>query len=212
MIYFVSGIDTDIGKSYATGWLAKTYQDQGQRVITQKFVQTGCDTDISEDIVRHRQLMGCGFFPEDDNRLTMPEMFTYPCSPHMAAVIDQREIDFGKIERATKILDERYDVVLLEGAGGLMVPLTERYLTIDYIQDHAYPLILVTSGKLGSINQTLLSLEAIQRRNIPLKALIYNAYPMIDARIEAETATYLKTVLCRDFPLADFLHLPICER
>lgn len=71
----------------------------------------------------------------------MPEIFSYPCSPHLAARIDNRPIDFGKIERATRELARRYDIVLVEGAGGLMVPLTEEYLTIDYIAEKNYPLI-----------------------------------------------------------------------
>ena len=89
----------------------------------------------------------------------MPEIFSYPCSPHLAARIDNRPINFDKIENATQELARRYDTVLVEGAGGLMVPLTGEYLTIDYIADKNYPLIFVTSGKLGSINHTLLSLE-----------------------------------------------------
>ena len=82
----------------------------------------------------------------------MPEIFSYPCSPHLASRIDGRPIDFDKIERATEELSRRYDVVLLEGAGGLMVPLTDELLTIDYIAQKGYPLLFVTSGKLGSIN------------------------------------------------------------
>lgn len=93
----------------------------------------------------------------------MPEIFSYPCSPHLASRIDGRPIDFDKIERATEELSRRYDVVLLEGAGGLMVPLTDELLTIDYIAQKEYPLLFVTSGKLGSINHTLLSLEAIKK-------------------------------------------------
>ncbi|MEF9994856.1 MAG: dethiobiotin synthase, partial [Acinetobacter sp.] len=63
-IYFVSGIDTEIGKTYATGYLAKRWTAQGQRVITQKLVQTG-NVDVSEDIAKHREIMGTGWFPED---------------------------------------------------------------------------------------------------------------------------------------------------
>ena len=108
--------------------------------------------------------MGIGMTEEDREGLTMPEIFSYPCSPHLAARIDNRPIDFGKIECATQELARRYDVVLVEGAGGLMVPLTEDYLTIDYIAEKQYPLVFVTSGKLGSINHTLLSFEAIRNR------------------------------------------------
>lgn len=131
-IYFVSGIDTGIGKTYVTGYLAKLWHAQGQNVITQKLIQTG-NTDISEDIEKHREIMGQGWFAEDQSKLTMPEIFSYPASPHLATKIDGREIDFEKIENATHQLAEKYDVVLLEGAGGLMVPLTEQRLTIDYV-------------------------------------------------------------------------------
>lgn len=69
---------------------------------------------------------------------------------------------------------ERFEIVLLEGAGGLMVPLTTSLLTIDYVAQHQFPVILVTSGRLGSINHTLLSLEALKSRGLKLKALVYN--------------------------------------
>ena len=149
-VYFVSGIDTDIGKSYATGYIAHTWNGQGIRTITQKLIQTGNDG-ISEDIVLHRRIMDTGLLPEDREGLTMPEIYSYPCSPHLAAEIDGRPIDFCKIEKATTVLSDRYDAVLLEGAGGLMVPLTRELLTIDYIAQKGYPLIYVTSGRLGSI-------------------------------------------------------------
>ena len=135
-VYFVSGIDTNIGKSYATAYLAKTWNERGIRTITEKLIQTG-NTDMSEDIELHRRIMGTGLLPEDRERLTMPEIFSYPCSPHLAAEIDKRPIDFDKIERATQTLSERYDAVLLEGAGGLMVPLTRELLTIDYVSAEA---------------------------------------------------------------------------
>ena len=86
-----------------------------------KFIQTG-NTGHSEDIDLHRRLTGTGYLPEDKEGLTMPEIFSYPCSPHLAARIDNRPIDFDKIENATQELARRYDTVLVEGAGGLMVP------------------------------------------------------------------------------------------
>ena len=211
MIYFVSGIDTDAGKSYCTAWLAKHLMAQGERVITQKFIQTG-NVGHSEDIDLHRRLTGTGYLPEDREGLTMPEIFSYPCSPHLAARIDNRPIDFEKIERATHELACRYDIVLVEGAGGLMVPLKEEYLTIDYIADHPYPLVFVTSGKLGSINHTLLSLEAIRNRGIELAFVLYNLYPTVeDTTILEDTKQYIQTYLKRHFPKTEFLEVPVWE-
>ena len=207
-IYFVSGIDTGIGKTYTTGYLAKLWFEQGQNVITQKLIQTGND-DVSEDIEKHREIMGRGWFTEDESKLTMPEIFSYPASPHLATQIDGRDIDFEKIENATQQLADKFDVVLLEGAGGLMVPLTTELLTIDYLVKKNYPIILVSSGRLGSINHTLLSLEAIQQRGLNLFAMAYNLKDQSqDQRISEDTATYLKRYLELHFPQAQWFDIP----
>ena len=208
-VYFISGIDTGIGKTYTTGYLAKLWNEQGQKTITQKLIQTG-NTDISEDIEQHREIMGMGWFPEDQSKLTMPEIFTYPASPHLATQIDGREIDFQKIADATQQLTEKYEVVLLEGAGGLMVPLTTDLLTIDYIAEKKFPVILVSSGRLGSINHTLLSLEALKIRGLELYALAYNLNDELqDALISQDTAAYLKAYLAQHFPKALWIDIPV---
>lgn len=208
-ILFVSGIDTDAGKSYATGYIAREWNKQGRRTITQKFIQTG-NRDISEDIETHRRIMGCGLLDVDRQRLTMPEIFTYPCSPHLASEIDKRPIDFTKIEAAADRLAQAYDTVLIEGAGGLMVPLTRTLLTIDYVAAKGWPLVFVTSGKLGSISHTLLSLEAIRRRGIRLHTVAYNMYPEgTDSVIGRDTLAYIRDLLARDFPETEFVTVPL---
>ena len=190
-VYFISGIDTSVGKTAATGAIAKALAQAGKRVITQKMIQTGCEQ-VSEDIEEHRRIQGIPFTEEDREGWTCPYIFSYPCSPHMAAAKDGRTIDLQVITQATERLRERYEYVLLEGAGGLMVPNDFQSLTIDYIRDQGYPLILVTSGKLGSINHTLLSLFAAEQYGIPVKAIVYNQYPHIDTLIEANTLEYLR--------------------
>lgn len=208
-VYFVTGIDTDTGKSYAAGYLARRWNEKGIRTITQKLIQTG-NNGYSEDINLHRKLMRMDHTEEDKAGLTMPEIFSYPASPHLASKLDHRPVDFDKIENATRILSECYDAVLLEGAGGLMVPLTEDYLTIDYIGEKGYPVILVTSGRLGSINHTLLSLEAIARRNINLYMIAYNLYPETqDQIISNDTRQFITHYLHKHFPGALFIEIPV---
>lgn len=207
-VFFVSGIDTDAGKSYATGFLARELNLQGKKTITQKFIQTG-NVGYSEDIDLHRRIMGIPHTEEDRLGLTMPEIFSYPASPHLAARLDGREIDFKKMERATEELSNRYDTVLLEGAGGLMVPLTEELLTIDYVAQKGYPLIFVTSGKLGSINHTLLSFEAIRNRDIRLDTVMYNLYPTVkDKTIQKDTQMFIQNYMKKYFPKAQFMLVP----
>lgn len=208
-VFFVSGIDTGVGKSYATGFLAAEWSGRGIRTITQKLVQTG-NSGRSEDIELHRKIMGTGLLGEDLDGLTMPEIFTYPCSPHLAAEIDSRPLDFEKISAATGVLSERYDAVLLEGAGGLMVPLTRSLLTVDYVREKGFPVILVTSGRLGSINHTLLSLEALKNRNMKLRMLAFNSFPKEeDTRISDDTERFLKEYLKSEFPDAEYVKIPL---
>ena len=123
-VLFISGIDTDAGKTYATAWLAQQIAAEGRSVITQKFIQTGC-TEQSEDIEAHRRLCGMELQPVDLDRTTAPIIFSYPASAQLAARIDGREIDLGLVDAATERLLGLYDCVLLEGAGGLMVPVTD---------------------------------------------------------------------------------------
>ena len=202
-IYFVTGIDTNVGKTAATGFIARELSDQGINVITQKMIQTGC-IDESEDIVEHRRIMNIPLSDVDKDGTTCPYIFTYPCSPHLASKIDNRIIDIQTIDLATEKLAKQFDVVLLEGAGGIMVPVTDEYLTLDYMQDKGYPVILVTSGKLGSINHTLMTLELIRQRGLDIAMLVYNLYPKADEIIEADTMNYLKRYMSKYFPNAIF--------
>lgn len=185
-IIMISGIDTGIGKTVATGLLARWLQDTGRRVITMKMVQTGC-ANLSEDIVAHRQLAGLPLQEEDAVGLTCPYVFPVPCSPHLAARLDGRRIEPQVIaEHARQLADSsEYEYVLAEGAGGLFVPLNEAALLIDLPAEQRWPVILVTSPRLGSINHTLAALEAIEHRGIRLQGLIYNLAdaPDTDPRI-----------------------------
>lgn len=204
---FLSGIGTDIGKSWATAWLASHIADTGKSVITQKFIQTG-NHDMSEDIQLHRRLTGLPLLEVDLNHLTAPIIFSYPASPHLAAKIDNREIDLNLIEKSTSTLSELYDTVIIEGAGGLMVPVTEDYLTIDYVKDHNLPLAFVTHGGLGSISDTLLALEAIKSRGIELAYVIYNPYFDRDKIIADDAREYMRRKVAYFFPDAEYLVMP----
>ena len=99
--YFITGIGTDIGKSYATGWLANKLVAEGKSVITQKFIQTG-NKDMSEDILLHRKIMNIPLQTEDLLHITAPVILSYPASPHLAAKIDKTSIDLSAIEDATE--------------------------------------------------------------------------------------------------------------
>lgn len=207
MKYFVSGIHTDAGKSYCTGWFARQLMNEGKSVITQKFVQTG-NVGMSEDIEVHRRLMGTGLLAEDLDHTTAPLIFTHPCSPQLAARLDQREIDLSIVDRSADILASRFDVVLIEGAGGLMVPLTDEFLTIDYVATRQLPLIMVVNSTLGSINHALLSFEAIASRKIEMPVVLYNTHFDSDPLIAEDTFGFIQRYLSIHFPSTRLLTVP----
>lgn len=205
-VYFITGIDTDSGKTVATAMLSRQLLEEGVNVITQKLIQTGCEG-LSEDILSHRNLEGRPLTAEDHEGTTCPLVFTYPCSPHMAVRIDGKAPDLSKARQSTDRLLTRYEKVLIEGAGGLMVPLTESRLTVDYIVEQELPVILVTTAKLGSINHTLLTSEVLTKRGLTLSALVYNKGIATDDNITAETERYLRSFLSRHHSKAHFITL-----
>lgn len=191
-VLFITGIGTDVGKSYATGWLAREMATAGLSVITQKFIQTGCRPDqVSIDIECHRRIQGIPLQTVDKTRITAPLSFSYPASPHLAAEIDGIPLRLELATEATAVLRGKYDHVLVEGAGGLMVPLTRDCLTVDYIASQQLPVILVTNGQLGSISDTLLNLEVLSHRGITIFAVIYNPYFDSDKTIAADARSYM---------------------
>lgn len=214
-IYFITGIDTHIGKTYATGYLGEKLQQLGKSVITQKLIQTG-NIDTAEDIMIHRQLMNCPLGTDDDTKITMPAILPYPASPHLASRLANQPINLEYLTQCTQTLKQRYEMVLIEGAGGLFVPLFDMpmpFFIIDYIKARHYPVILVTSGRLGSINHTLLSLNALKQYDIPIAMVIYNhIHDHEDSVICQDTPFFLQRYLQKHFPQTLWYHLPVITK
>lgn len=187
-VFFITGIDTRIGKTYATGYLAKHLLENGINVITQKLIETGCEGKIAEDIITHRHLMQMPLQPVDHQQVTCPFVFKASAPPYIAASLEATPLYPARITVATQQLKLKYEMVLLETSGGIMTPLTESLLTIDYIAERGHPVVLVTSATLESINHTLLALQAIAQRGLTLHAVIYNQYQDYCADIEELTA------------------------
>ncbi len=193
-IYFVSGIDTGVGKTVATGVMARWLLRRKISVATVKLVQTGCHG-ISEDLDMHRKIMGIAPLPEDNAGRTAPQIFDFPASPHLAASLEHRTVDTDHISDCVRQVSAKYDITLVEGAGGLDVPLTESLLTVDFAASELWPVILVCSGKLGALNHALLSIEALKNRKMNLAGIVYNYCPEADPVIDADTPRIIKQAM-----------------
>ncbi|MEI6520972.1 MAG: dethiobiotin synthase [bacterium] len=168
---FVTGTDTGVGKTVIAGLLAGAFSRYG-RVITQKWVQTGCIGN-STDIDVHNSLSGISV----DNELTAsvnPYCFTLAASPHLAAESEGGVIDPERIKSAYHELANQFDYVFAEGAGGILVPLTRSKMIIDIVAELSIPVVIVVENKIGCVNHALLTIEALHHRNIPIAGLIFN--------------------------------------
>jgi len=156
--YFVTGIDTDVGKTVVSAILVEALAADYW-----KPVQAGSldftDTNTVQQLVSNPT---SHFFKETYRLGT-------PASPHYAAKLDGIEIDFQSFQ-----IPETNQNLIIEGAGGLFVPLNNDFLIIDLIQRFNIPVVLVAKFYLGSINHTLSSIDALQKRNIPIAGIIFN--------------------------------------
>jgi len=173
-VIFVAGTDTGAGKTVITGLLADYLLKKGFKVATQKWIQTG-SRHFSKDIGMHLKLMGkgkedySGYLP-----LMMPYIFRYPSSPHLAASMEDRRIGIGKIRKGLEKLIKDFDYIIAEGTGGLLVPFNKKNLLIDAVEELRLPVLLVAENRVGAINHTLLSLEAMKTRKIKIIGVVFN--------------------------------------
>ena len=156
--FFITGTDTDAGKTIAAAWL--TLHLQG---CYWKPIQSGLEHPTDLQTVKTLTEL-----PPEHFAPSLYE-FTQPLSPHEAARRDNTAIAMEKFVRP-----QTDKPLIVEGAGGLLVPLTKEHLVIDLIKQLDLPAILVCRSGLGTINHTLLSLEALRHRNIPVAGLIIN--------------------------------------
>lgn len=164
-MYFITGTDTNIGKTFIASLL--TYKLKAHYF---KPIQAG-DLDVGGDTasVKNMTQLPDSYFHNPIYNLK------HPLSPHEAAKRENIHIDSQKIFDYIQKIDHKH--IIIEGAGGLMVPINENEYIIDLIKKIGFEVILVTKSTLGTINHTLLSITALERYNIPIKGIIINGEP-----------------------------------
>src|SRR5579859_6813315 len=161
---FITGTDTGVGKTRVTAVLAVALHRRGLRVGVMKPVETGClvenDQLLAQDAHFLRQISGCTASPE----VITPYMFREPLAPAIAARHEGQEIDLDHIIHCYEMLAAEYDIVLVEGAGGLLVPLTKQQNFLDLAARLDLPILVVARNILGTINHTALTVAVASQR------------------------------------------------
>lgn len=175
---FFTGTDTDVGKTYVTALAARQLAAAGHKVGVYKPVASGCrreeGTLVSVDALAIWEAAGR---PVDLYRVC-PQRFEASLAPHLAAAAEDRDVDEALLRKGVEYWTERSDFVLVEGAGGLLSPLTAgNYYVADLAADLQFPVVIVARNKLGTINQTLLTVAAAQARKLLLVGIVLNDQP-----------------------------------
>jgi dethiobiotin synthetase len=155
---FITGTDTEVGKTYVTSMIARALVAAGRRVGVYKPAASGCcEVDgrlVAEDAVALWEAAGRPASLDE----VCPQVFAAPMAPHLAARAEGKELDGDLLRRGIDFWLDRSDVVLVEGAGGLMSPMTDDEYVADLAYDFGFPLLVVSANRLGTINQTLQTL------------------------------------------------------
>ncbi len=164
---FVTGTDTGVGKTVVAGALAAYLRRQGVRVGVMKPIASGSFNDTLF-------LKKCAGVEEALNQIT-PIFLRAPLAPYVAAQIEKKKISFQLIQKRFAALKKKYDFLIVEGVGGLLVPITARKTGVDLIQLTQFPALVVSRLGLGTLNHTLLTLSELRKNKIKIKGVLFNA-------------------------------------
>ncbi|RLQ97434.1 dethiobiotin synthase [Falsibacillus albus] len=189
--YFITGTDTDVGKTVVTSLLLSYFHQKGIDVYPYKPIQSGAIYENGNlqgpDLQMYERVL-----TSLDTNKACTYLLKKASSPHLAAKEENVWFDIPAIQKNVERLLALHDLVLVEGAGGLIVPIQEDYCMIDLMKEIDLPVILVGRAGLGTINHTVLSVMALKQANITIEGIILNRLHMEDESIEKDNAVMIE--------------------
>ena len=170
---FITGTDTGVGKTIVTAAIAWNLKQAGRKVAVMKPVQTGTIISGPTDLEFVQSLIG------EDTPIdsSCPYMFPDPVAPLVASMLVGERIDIKRIKESYSKLSEQNETVIVEGAGGLLVPILEDYFMSDLALELDIPIVIVSRPNLGTLNHTLLTLESAKKKGLEVAGIVISNYP-----------------------------------
>jgi dethiobiotin synthetase len=198
---FVTATGTDIGKTYVTTGLIRSLRKSGRRIEAIKPIVSGFDPQNNMESDPYLLLDALNIAPDAESLARIsPWRFKAPLSPDMAARYEKRCIDFEHVaDYCRNAVHAAEELLLIEGIGGIMVPLDDRHTFLDLMTEVKLPLLLVAGSYLGTISHVLSTLDVLLRRGLPPLAIIINETPGSCVPMEATRETLAN--FCQDIPL-----------
>jgi len=183
----ILGTDTGVGKTLVAGAIARWFRRQGHKVAVCKPVATGCahrrEGLVSEDA---EFLAHCADTPHPLN-VVCPQRYAEPLAPAVAAERAGQSIEWPAIDAAIQTMAKDADVIIIEGVGGVMVPMDSKNTFLDVAAWLKLPVVIVARPGLGTINHTLLTIHALRSRKIRIAGVVINRYPPETPQTAEET-------------------------
>ncbi len=193
---FVTGTDTGVGKTFVARGIASALRARSVRVGVMKPVETGCGPGPVRRPADAIALQAAAGSALALDRIC-PYRLDAPLAPDVAARLANARIDPAVIITAFRAIEQAHDITLVEGAGGLLVPISGRYTMADLANDLDLPLLVVVDSKLGAINHTLLTLEAAATRGLAARGYVLNHASAADEAAATNAAVLAR---CTDTP------------
>jgi dethiobiotin synthetase len=171
---FITGTDTGVGKTYVAAGIASALRRTGVDVGVMKPAETGCPVRAGRLIPRDALRLMRAAGVKDDLDLVNPCRFRKPLAPAIAAELEGGEIDIEKIRTAFRKLSSRHNFMIIEGAGGIMAPLSGAFTFLDLAKAFGLPVLVVARPGLGTVNHTLLTIAALKSKGLTLAGIIIN--------------------------------------
>ncbi len=194
---FITGTDTDVGKTYIAAGLAVAFRKMGIDVGVMKPFAAGRAEKKgykSEDIViLSRAAKAC-----DPEKLVNPQFFLIPASPYTAWKTLKTKPKISTILSSFKKLTRLHDMILVEGMGGIMTPILKDYYVTNLIKEMKIPTVIVTRSKIGTVNHTIMTCKMCEKYKIPVKGIIINnfddGYPVAELKRDLQNLTGIKVL------------------
>lgn len=184
---FVTGTDTDAGKTVVIAGLAGAIKARGINTGVMKPVASGGIRKGKNFLSQDALFLAGSINSDDELELINPITLELPLSPLAASRLEKKEINLESIRRAYHKLRQRHDFLLVEGIGGLLVPIKKDYFVADMAAEMGLPIIIVARLNLGTINHTLLTVNEASRRGISIKGIIFNCAKNRDTGLAEKT-------------------------
>ena len=196
---FITGTDTGVGKTFVACGLAALLKKSGYKVGVMKPAETGCDSGngkiLPQDTIALKEASGCGLSLEQ----ICPYQFREPLAPSVAANREGVKIDIDRLMQIYGEISSLHDITIIEGAGGLLVPLLPSYTYADFAKVLKLPIIVVAANKLGMINHLLLTLEHASCKGLSVLGYVLNqmeSRPSLASETNREALASLTGVPC----------------